>query len=139
MRYEVILFSLLLTSTAIAAPKDITAVMKESQSARESIAKEKDSAKKIKKLKELESSINATIKDYEKESPTEGGDAEEKVVKFSYRLEHVFDLASGKITKEVCDKTKGLIKKDDEANSPAGAPLSANAEEALKWADLICK
>lgn len=139
MHYEVIISLLLFTSAAIAAPKDIAAVMKESQSARESIAKEKDPTKKIKKLKEFETSINATIKDYEKESPAEGGDAEEKVVKFSYRLEHAFDLANSKITKDACEKAKGLIRKDDEANAPAGAPLSANAEEALKWVEVLCK
>lgn len=139
MRYEVILIATFCTQLAIAAPKDVTAVMKESQTAREIAMKEKEASAKLQKLKAFETSLNATIKDYEKASPTEGNEAEEKVVKFSYRFEPLFDLANAKVTKEACEKAKGQIQKDDQSGKPEGAALSVNAEEALKWVDVICK
>jgi hypothetical protein len=139
MRYALILITSFFAQITFAAPKDVAAMMKESQAARELAAKEKDATAKIKKLKAFEASLNATIKDYEKELPTEGNEAEEKVVKFSYRFEPLFDLASAKVTKEACEKTRGQIQKDDQTGKPEGAALSANAEEALKWVDVLCK
>lgn len=139
MRYALVFTISLFTQLAFAAPKDAATMMKESQSARETAAKEKDITAKLKKLKEFETSLYATIKDYEKASPTEGGDAEENVVKLSFRFEPLFDLAKAKVSKATCAKAKGQIEKDDQANQPPGAALSDNAKEALNWLDVLCK
>lgn len=138
MRRSVILLTTLFCSLAWAAPKDFAAITKESQTARESAAKEKDLSKRLKKFKDFEASLNATIKDYEKESPEEGSDAEEKVVKLSYRFEPVSELAGKKISKEGCEKTKERIAFEDRGNKDEDAKLTPAAEEALKWVDLLC-
>lgn len=140
MRNQVMIFLTItfITTLAVATPKDVTAMMSESKTARESLSKEKDSAKKIEKLKAFEKVLNATLQDYEKENPEEGGDAEEKVAKFSYRFEPVFELASKKIAKTECDKTKGRIELEDRSGKAEEADLSDAAKEALKWVDVIC-
>ncbi|MBS1970303.1 MAG: hypothetical protein JSU04_08340 [Bdellovibrionales bacterium] len=135
----VILITFMVSVTALASPKDVAAMIKESQSLREAAAKETSAAGRLKKLKEFETSLNAEIKSYEKASPTEGGDAEEKVVKFSFRFEPIFDLSKKKFTKTDCDKAKGRIELEDMSGKPEGSPLSANAEEALKWLEVVCK
>lgn len=119
--------------------KDVTVMIKESQALRQSAMKESNTTGRLKKLKEFETSLNAAIKSYEKVSPTEGGDAEEKVVKFSFRFEPIFEMSKKKFTKSDCDKAKGRIELEDQSGKPEGSPLSANAEEALKWLDLVCK
>lgn len=139
MRYALVLAFFFFAQFAFGTPKDVTAIMKESQATREAASKEKDSNAKIKKLKDFESSLNATIKDYEKEAPIEGSEAEEKVVKFSYRFEPLFDLTNAKITKDSCAKTKGQIEKDDLTGKAEGSPLSENAKEALRWLEVLCK
>lgn len=121
------------------ALKDVTAMIKESQALRESAAKETSAAGRLKKLKEFETSLNAAIKSYEKAAPTEGGEAEEKVVKFSFRFEPIFEMSKKKFTKSDCEKARGRIELEDQSGKPEGSPLSANAEEALKWLELICK
>lgn len=121
------------------APKDVAAVMKESQALREAAAKETSPAGKLKKLKEFETSLNDAIKSYEKASPTEGGEAEEKVVKFSFRFEPIFEMSKKKFAKSDCDKARGRIELEDQSGKPEGSPLSANAEEAIKWLDVVCK
>lgn len=138
MRRQIVLLVTFISSTSLATPKDVIAVMKESQTSRENLSKEKDSAKKLEKLKEFEKSLSATLQDYEKENPEEGGDAEEKVAKFSYRFEPVFELATKKITKAACDKTKGRIELEDRSGKTEDADLSDAAKEALKWVDVIC-
>jgi hypothetical protein len=135
---SILLLAQAATQVTLAAPKDVTAMMSESQSLREAAEKEKTPDKRIKKLKEFERNLKATIKAYEKDSPTEGGDAEEKVVKFSYRFEPVFELAGKKITEAECEKAKGRIEHEDKSGRPEDATLSANAEEALKWLAAIC-
>lgn len=140
MRAKIALTFLFSTSIAFAAaPKDLGAMMKESQEARATATKETSPAKKTEALKGFEKSLNATIKDYEKANPTVGTDAEEKVVKFSYRFEPVFALAAKKISASECTKTREQIEKEDLGNKPEGTALTANAQEALLWVDILCK
>jgi hypothetical protein len=133
-----LLTSLAATSAAVTL-KDVEALMKESQALRETAAKEKNSAGRLKKLQEFETSLNAALKAYEASSPAEGGEAEEKVVKFSFRFEPVFELSKKKFAKSDCAKARGRIELEDQSGKSEGSPLSANAEEALKWLELICR
>lgn len=139
MRIQIAMLFIFPPVLCFAAPKDLPALMKESQVARKSLAKETSLEKKIKKFKEFESSLNATIKDYRKESPTEGGSAEEKVMKFSYSLEPISELTSKKIVKDDCAKTKGNIELEEQSGKPEGSSLSKDAIEALKWVEILCK
>jgi len=139
MRNQVILFLLFVPALSFANPKDLGALKLESQKAREELAKEKSFEKISKKLKDFEASINATIKDYEKANPKEGDANEEKVVKFSYRFEPLFALTRTKPDKTTCEKTRGRIEFEDLSGKEEDAPLSENAEEALKWLPLLCE
>jgi hypothetical protein len=140
MRFQLVILGILLPGFAFAAIKNVTDLMKESQGARAETAKELSFEKKSKRLKDFEINLNATIKAYEKDSPTEGGDDEEKVVKFSYRFEPLFALASQKAAgKESCAKTKHQIEFEDKSGKAEDAKLSEAAEESLKWLELLCK
>jgi hypothetical protein len=140
MRLQIIIAIFLFPIFSSATPKTAAELMQDSQSARAEVSKKKSFSKTAKKLKDFENSLNMTIKEYEKESPLEGGEEEEKVVKFSYRFEGPFNLAGLKsANKKVCEKIRSQIEFEDKTGQTEDAKLSEAAEESLKWLELLCK
>ena len=142
MRFSIkILFftSMLLPMSAFSAPKNIAHFLNDSKALRLESAKEKSAEKKAFLFKKLEKDLQLTIKEYEKANPEEGGDAEDLVARFSFKLEHVSPLASGKKpSSKDCEKAKHQIDLEDKSGRGENATLSPGAQEALEWASVLC-
>lgn len=134
-----ILSFFLSVSPLFAKPKLVQDFKSASKAARESLLKEKDFAKKSKKLLELEKDFNLTLKEYEKINKTEANEDEAKVIEFFTVLEPAFELAKLKKTNEKqCTLAEHKVLLDDSTGRPEDAPPTALAEEVLAWIKLLC-
>jgi hypothetical protein len=140
MRFQLITLFLILPMLAQAAPKDVKSLLADSQKYRAELATEKSFEKLAQKLKDFEKEITAALDEYEKLDPEEGGQGEEYVAKFSYSLEPAIALAESKKPSEKdCEKAKHQIDFEDRGSREEDATLTPDAQEALAWADLLCK
>ncbi|MGZ3744374.1 MAG: hypothetical protein ACXWRE_09690 [Pseudobdellovibrionaceae bacterium] len=139
MRFLLILLLLLSPALSSATLKTVTDLMNEAKENRAEISPQNSLEEKLKKLRQFENSLSSTLKGYIKASAQEGGEAEEKVAKFSYRFEVLFKLSRQKqINPEACKKSRHQIEFEDKSGKSEDAKLSEAAEEALQWLDLIC-
>lgn len=138
MRYPLITL-LLLPLASLATPKEATHLLAESRNLRAKATHESSFEKKSQIFKAFEATLKSTIKDYVSATPNEGGSAEEKVVKLSFRFEPLAALATRKPTPADCEKTRHQIEFLDKSGKGEENPLTEGAAEALKWVDLFCK
>lgn len=142
MRIQVIALSLLMSVSANAAEKlkVVDDFYSESTTLLKSAEKEKDTAHKSEKLKDLEKSFKSTLDRYEKENPKKGNKAEEQVAVLYYTLEPVFKIFDGKkpADRESCERVRQEVKTGDSMGKPEESPSSRQALEAYKWLDLLC-
>lgn len=138
MRYAVSLLILTISLNAFASPKTVDDFLKESQNMRKELSKEKVHAKKVKKLGELEKSLNSTLAEYRKNNPKEGTDAEDQVYAFLLNLEPVSKILEKKAPPEDCKKAKFRVRFEERGTVPEDTPLSKGAQEATAWIDLLC-
>jgi len=144
MRFPItVLFLILFLTTplpALSAPKNFNDLMKLSKQFRADLASETSFEKIAQKLKDLDKEITAAMDEYEKTNPDEGGNAEEQVAKLSYSLEPVVEIAGAKKpTDKECSKAKLQVDFEDRGSREEDALLTPDAQEALEWADLLCK
>ncbi|MEK2645357.1 hypothetical protein [Bdellovibrio sp. BCCA] len=140
MRAVVFALSLLAFSISYADLKKADDFYKESETAYQKALKEKTFSKKASYLKDLKKSFETTLKEYEKKNPDEGTDQEQEVSTLYYTLEPAFELSAlNKVTEKECDKKELTVRSQAGHGKEEGAKLSARAEEALRWIEVLCK
>ncbi|MBO9666207.1 MAG: hypothetical protein J7501_05285 [Bdellovibrio sp.] len=140
MRNTTLVLAILLSSHgAYAAPKTAEKLLEEIKVSRESVSKS-DFEKIVHELKKVNSSLNETLNDYKKTDPKSESPALEKVLYVVFSMEPAVDLAtSKKPTKLACDKAKHKVELEDKGSKPEDTPLSPEAQESLRWIEILCK
>ncbi|HEY8270130.1 MAG TPA: hypothetical protein VIG33_04530 [Pseudobdellovibrionaceae bacterium] len=140
MHFQLIFLLFLFPAFSYATLQTTAEFMEQSHKTRETLSKDASFKKIADELQTFEKSLNTAIQEYEKDSPLEGGDEEEKVFKLSFGFKNIFNLAKQKsASKEACEKAKHQIEFEDKSGLDEDAKLSEAAEEALKWLELLCK
>jgi hypothetical protein len=135
----IVLASLLTPSLVFAAPKTAEKLLQEIKTSRESVSKSDFNQVAI-ELKKVNSSLNETLNEYKKTDPESESPALEKVLYVVFSMEPAVDLTNGKHpAKPACEKAKHKVELEDKGSKPEDTPLSPEAQESLRWIELLCK
>ena len=112
---------------------------KAGQEMRSDLRKEKSPEVKTQKIKSLEKELKEAISAHVKASPEVGGSEEDRIFSQLSSLENALKIATlKKPSKTECDKAKHQIELE-EKGSFEEKPLSAEAQEALAWVQVLCR
>jgi|GEM_PF-1772925 len=126
--------------TASAELKKVTDFYSESEQQYKKAQSEKTFAARAKILRELESSLEGTLQEYEKKNPREAEKDEKEVSLFHSTLEAAYDIAHQKTADQKdCAKKRQSVLTGDSMGRGESAPLTKPAQETLRWIDLLCK
>ncbi|KHD87910.1 MAG: hypothetical protein OM95_11585 [Bdellovibrio sp. ArHS] len=140
MRRIILLLTWTLSFSAFAKNKSTADFYAESEALLKKATAAANFTEKQKYLKNLQSSFQASLDQYEKENPAEAKTDEKEVSLLFSTLEPAFELLNKKsVRAKECDLKRQFVLTGDSLGRPESSPQTKTAQEALRWIDVLCK